>query len=237
MKLPIRKKRSYLLSVLYKALFNPVTRPLGQKAKVEMFLYLSWVFERLAANSSYQLYSTPDHPGRKNTWELMEKHLKPGDSVLDMGCSRGYYANLIATRTRKVVGVDHNAASIEIARKTYQRANLEFHNTDAFEYLEKNGEKFDLLVLTHVLEHLEDPVEFLSRFKRFFQNVYIEVPDFENTILNQVRKDLGVPFIYSDEDHKWEFSHAELLEVVTKAGFRVLEEKRAWGIQTLYLQA
>ena len=52
-----------------------------------------------------------------------------------------------------------------------------------------------------------------------------------------VRKDLGVPFIYSDEDHKWEFSHAELLEVVTKAGFRVLEAKRVWGIQTLYLQA
>jgi hypothetical protein len=107
---------------------------------------------------------------------------------------------------------------------------------DAFEYLNQNNQKFDLLVLTHVLEHLVDPREFLNRFKHFFKYIYIEVPDFDSSQLNQFRKDLGIPLVYTDEDHKWEFSRDELTNVVAECGLKLLEEKRGWGVQTVFLE-
>ena len=107
---------------------------------------------------------------------------------------------------------------------------------DSLEYLNRNDRKFDLLVLTHVLEHLENPTEFLCKFKKFFRYVYIEVPDFDASLLNQLRQDIGTPFVYSDEDHKWEFGRAELLKVVTDCGLTVLDERRGMGVQTLFLE-
>ncbi len=123
-----------------------------------------------------------------------------------------------------------------LAKRDYPRANLEFHNMDAFEYLNQNDQRFDLLVLTHVLEHLVDPREFLNRFKRFFKYIYIEVPDFDSSQLNQFRKDLGISLVYTDEDHKWEFSRDELTGVLSECGLKLLEERRGWGVQTVFLE-
>ncbi len=68
MKLPIRKTRSYLLALLYKASFAPGMKKVLPRAKLELFLNLTWIFERLAYNASYAHYATWEHPGRQNTW-------------------------------------------------------------------------------------------------------------------------------------------------------------------------
>lgn len=235
MKLPPTRKRNYALALLYKAMFNRVTKSVGPRAKLRLLLDLTWMFERLSANASYAFYDTLEHPGRKNTWQLLSSHVNANDSVLDIGCSHGHYTALIASRAKRVVGVDHNPKSIAIAKRTYQRPNLEFHNGDALQYLNANEQHFDLLVLTHVLEHLEEPDQFLLRFKRFFRNIYIEVPDAENSQLNQFRQDVGTPYVYSDEDHKWEFTRDELVGVLSSAGLKIIEEKRGWGVQTFYV--
>lgn len=81
-------------------------------------------------------------------WNL--RRLEPG-FTLDIGCGIG--RNLAHLRGQGV-GVDHNAASIALARK---RGLLAF-TPDEFQATEYHRpERFDALLLAHVLEHLPGP--------------------------------------------------------------------------------
>ncbi len=127
-----------------------------------------------------------------------------------------------------------NVKAIEEARRNHNRPNLEFHCTDAVDYLKKNERKFDVLILSHILEHMDDPSEFLDEFKIYFDHVHIELPDFDRSYLNQYRKDLGSELIYTDNDHVSEFDRIELREMLKDRGLVILEAEYRFGMQRLW---
>ena len=99
--------------------------------------------------------------------------------------------------------------------------------------LEKSH-KFDILILSHILEHLDNPQIFINMFKDYFKFIYIEVPDFEKNYLNLYRKDLNLNLIYSDADHISEFDRDELKSLLNSSHLKILKEDYRFGVQKFW---
>ena len=91
-----------------------------------------------------------------------------------------------------------------------------------------------VLVLSHVLEHLDEPEAFLTQFSARFGFVYIEVPDFEGSAHNLLREQFGLELSYADADHISEFGRAELENLAQAAGLRIVDVERIHGVQRLW---
>ncbi len=228
---PRKKPRNLLLSILYR--IHQVL-PLGVERKLRLYLDLEWIFDRLAMEMSFKHYGPDQHPFRQQAKDFLRQHIRSDKAVLDLGCAKGDMSAMLASMAREVVGVDHDAAAIAHARNTYQQPNLTFHNSDALVYLKDHPERFDVLVLSHILEHLDRPEEFFMTFKDYFTHIYIELPDFDKTYLNLYRKDLGVKLIYTDDDHVSEFDRFELSALLDRAGIHIEEREYRFGVQRLW---
>lgn len=81
--------------------------------------------------------------------------------VLEIGCGEGDLASILACGEAKVKAIDYSEESIEIARKKYHIPNLEFFSIN-YEDFDRN-EKFDIIIMQGVLEHMDNPLDTLKR--------------------------------------------------------------------------
>lgn len=220
------KRRHWLASLLYRL---QALLPFSRQAKVRLFLDLEWIFQRFALEHAYALYPRGQFPVRRSAFLL--DAIAPGERVLDLGCANGEITALIAARGAAVVGIDYSADLIAQARR--ENPGLQFEHGEARAYL-ANAQPFDVLVLSHVLEHLDEPEQFLSQFVGYFRRIYIEVPDFEATHLNQLRIDQHCDLLYTDADHVSEFTRDELKALCTAAGLSVDAEEYRFGVIRLW---
>ena len=97
--------------------------------------------------------------------------LKPGMSVLDVGCGTGAISKGIAELvgpTGKVVGIDNTQDFIDTGKRNYAEVkNLELIHADIFQY--SSLEKFDLVVSARTLQWLSKPNEAISKMISFLK--------------------------------------------------------------------
>jgi SAM-dependent methyltransferase len=230
-RIPRSKPGNLLLTLIYRL---QKLLPLSSTARFRLFLNLEWIFDRLVHEYSFTQYTAETHPIRRFSRVFLLKHIQTSDSVLDLGCNTGDISRFVAQKAQRVVGIDYNNQAIEIAIKRNTQQNLEFVNREAFDYLQENTAQFDVLILSHILEHIDDPSAFLMRFKGFFKNIYIEVPDFDRTYLNHYRLDQKLSLNYTDLDHVSEFDRDELRVLLHECGIEILEEEYRYGVQKLW---
>jgi|Laugrespbdmm15sd_2_1035082.scaffolds.fasta_scaffold00626_9 trans-aconitate 2-methyltransferase len=109
--------------------------------------------------------------------------LNPNSKILEIGCGVGTFTYFIASQitTGKILAVDISPKSIEIAKEIYKnKPNMEFMVSDMSDF--ERPEKFDIVVLPDVLEHI--PIEqhknlFAKIAKHIHENsaVLINIPD------------------------------------------------------------
>lgn len=90
-------------------------------------------------------------------YESILRYVEPGAKVLDAGCGEGVLSVMMARKGATVTGCDISRPNIERCR-AYARENnvdIEFIQADS-ENLPFKNENFDLVVSSHVLEHLPD---------------------------------------------------------------------------------
>jgi 2-polyprenyl-3-methyl-5-hydroxy-6-metoxy-1,4-benzoquinol methylase len=98
--------------------------------------------------------------------------------ILDVGCGEGSLLKEIKQRMPSVqtVGVEPDVAFAEFARD-YLQSKVYLSLAE----LSESGESaFDLIIVNHVLEHVENPVDLLSRLKNIigrYGSIYVDVPD------------------------------------------------------------
>jgi 2-polyprenyl-3-methyl-5-hydroxy-6-metoxy-1,4-benzoquinol methylase len=96
----------------------------------------------------------------KYSFKIVERHLV-GDSILEMGPAEGVMTELLAGTGKKLTLVEGSGLFCDALRCRFPQANT-VHAL--FEEFQPN-ELFDNIILGHVLEHVEDPVDILSRAK------------------------------------------------------------------------
>ncbi|RYZ37827.1 MAG: class I SAM-dependent methyltransferase, partial [Sphingobacteriales bacterium] len=93
------------------------------------------------------------------------KHLKPGLSVLDVGCGSGAITRGMAERVGpqgRVVGIDPSETPILQARQQAgEFPQLTFQTADVYDF--ETAEQFDLVTCARVLQWLARPEEALAR--------------------------------------------------------------------------
>lgn len=182
-------------------------------------------------NQAALAYEGDVHPKHR----LMRYHdffvdrIQSGDRVLDVGCGYGAVAYSIATRTgAQVTGIDISAENIAKARALFQLPNLTFVEGDALTAI--GSERFDVVVLSNVLEHLEPRVDFLGDLLRLLRprRILVRVPAFDRDWRVPLRKELGLPY-FSDVSHYTEYTLESFGEEMRQAGLRIDHLQVCWG--------
>jgi SAM-dependent methyltransferase len=113
---------------------------------------------------------------RSHTWRTAENsagyllpHLRPGMSLLDVGCGPGNVTVDLARRVGpgRTLGIDTSGSVIDRARAAAAEAgsNVEFVTADLYALDLPDG-SFDVLHAHQVLQHLPDPVGALREMRR-----------------------------------------------------------------------
>ncbi|NRD74819.1 methyltransferase domain-containing protein [Shewanella sp. VB17] len=143
--------------------------------------------DMMAFYSSIAVYTNPGRQELPSTAKIRDldeqiQFIKRGignlpNSVLQIGSSDGYTLSRFRDAgIARVLGVEPGAASVSLAKRLYQ-VNCIHGSAETFE----TNENFELILMTHVLEHLYNPQTTLSKCYRMQQKVtegfiYIEVP-------------------------------------------------------------
>lgn len=86
-------------------------------------------------------------------------------TVLDVGASSGIIDSNIAPFVKSLVGIDIDNEAIKHATKTFRAKNLIFKEGDALNLKFKDN-YFDIVICTHVYEHVENPNKLFSEIYR-----------------------------------------------------------------------
>jgi SAM-dependent methyltransferase len=99
--------------------------------------------------------------GSSHSWALSQLlPLKPDTRLLDIGSGSGAFGRELSQRGWS------NLYSVEIDDVTRQKTS-QWYNQSTATLKEFEGEKFDVILLLDIIEHLARPVEFLSDLRAF----------------------------------------------------------------------
>jgi SAM-dependent methyltransferase len=122
----------------------------------------------------------PIRPGlphiRRRVRDILAFRNSPGRAI-DIGCGRGEVAIALSHRGFRCVGVDMKPRVIEHLQREFPSVEWRCATT---EELAESDEKFDVLTLYHVLEHISDPKAALAQIKKLANPgalIVIEVPN------------------------------------------------------------
>ena len=108
-----------------------------------------------------------------------------GKTVIDIGSSLGVGANILSHTARHVWGVDINEEAVKFANDIFARPNLSFEVMDIENPTDRELAPFEVVVMSEVIEHLDNPEQGLNFVKRFFNQKtntvgFITAPNINN---------------------------------------------------------
>ncbi len=122
------------------------------------------VFEKIA-NDPFQVNHTIKHLG------FVAKYCV-GD-VLDLGCGLGLLADMIGDR--QYLGVDFSGLALAYAHINIKNPNAIFRLQDVFDFISNNANMYDTIVLSEILEHVEQPEILVNYALTFYRRRIIAV--------------------------------------------------------------
>jgi SAM-dependent methyltransferase len=160
---------------------------------------------------------------------LVERYDIRNNRIVEVGCGQAdFLRRICAAGGNRGFGFDPSYVGEEVDGAVTVRRELYSEAT-------VGDADPDFVCCRHVLEHVEEPLEFLRSLRRTLSAergtpVYFEVPNGEYQLANGVVWDM----IYA---HHSTFTEASLRTLFELAGFEVLDAGTAFGEQYLWLEA
>jgi len=186
----------------------------------------------LVINEQSMIYGNSEHPKHylTNYHQFFIANIGLKERVIDVGCGYGAVARSVATAipTATITAVDFDPKCIEQAKEANNPANLEFVLADAVK--NKFSDQYDTIILSNVLEHISERVDFLKKliFEIKPRKVLIRVPLFERHWHIPMRKNLEM-YYFSDPDHKIEHTIEEFKSEMHQSELQITSLKTIWG--------
>lgn len=139
---------------------------------------------------------------------LSEQKLYPNPKILEVGCGLGYL-------TYAMVKGGYNAHGVDISKKAVNEAIKRYGNhyscVDIYELKVEQSQKFDIIILTEVIEHVPDPVAFIGTLKELISDsgrILITTPNKHSLITKEKYWDTELPPV-----HLWWLSNTSFLSI------------------------
>ncbi len=184
--------------------------------------------------------AVPERFSQRRTFLLAQ--VKAGDRVLDAGCGDGAFARALAEHGAQVSGVDVSHEAIRRARRATTPAGSqtrpELQVVPEGMPLPFGEDAFDVVWAGEVLEHVVDPVAWLSDVRRVLRwggRLILTTPYHGRvtTVLLGLRAGAFDAHFDPRADHLRFFSRRTLAALLQDAGFEQLELRAAGGAPML----
>lgn len=122
-----------------------------------------WTYQKEVLKQEFPLEylanADPVYWGIKNA--LKNKIKAPADAkIIEIGCGLGYLTySLQKSGYHATIGLDISEEAVQKAKNTLGDYYI---CADLYEYAKTNKGSFDIVILTEVIEHVENPLEFIS---------------------------------------------------------------------------
>lgn len=158
----------------------------------------------------------------KTRFYLTQKFVSNPKTVLDIGCSNGVFLDLY--KESETWGVEPSLNAKIAAAKDHKILKTTFEKAE----LPKNY--FDLVIMNHTLEHMDNPLGVLKKAFSLLKKegvLFIDVPNAGGL----GAKILGKYWPYRlPDEHKHQFTKESLSRLFRKSGFKILTFKSRSGI-------
>ena len=154
--------------------------------------------------------------GRKKLWRSQFRYLKKylkNSSILEIGSGRGESLLEFDKLNYNVTGIEPDKKNVQNLKQILQQCKIIEATAENFQL----QSKFNLIWMSHVFEHLSDPINFLKKLKRNFHEngvLFIEVPNVEKE--NDYRTFTRTP-------HAFNFSAKSLQNILIKSGYEIIQ--------------
>lgn len=167
-------------------------------------------------------------PGTEPAAWIEEMLINPGGRVLEVGCGLGTVLKFLEDRGYDaLIGVDVDRKAVTRCRE----AGLDVHLISSIqEFTHSTVERFDLVLMLHVLEHLEknEIVSALTAIRSIMAEggrIMVAVPNAQSPT--------GAYWAYEDFTHSTIFTSGSLYHVLSAAGFTQIELIDPFGLAGL----
>jgi 2-polyprenyl-3-methyl-5-hydroxy-6-metoxy-1,4-benzoquinol methylase len=164
-------------------------------------------------------------PAGKLRWarrvKMIGAHLKPGMTILELGCGAGYFTKELARSGAEIVAIDVSADLLEIAKANCSASNVRYEIQDACALTYPHA-IFDSVVGSSILHHLdiEPALREIRRVLKPGGTIYFTEPNMLNP---QIAIQKNVPWIkrwLGDTPDETAFFWRPLRRLLERTGYR-----------------
>lgn len=144
-------------------------------------------------------------------------------NILDIGAATGFFLNLAKNEKKlKIEGIETSSYACAEAKQKY---GIDINNCRIEDF--QNTEKFDLIHMNHVFEHLDNPNKSISKIKNLISDtglLYIEIPyqfNFFDVLKFRITKKQKKYDIFSLH-HPIFYTTKTFKSFISKNGFKIL---------------
>jgi 2-polyprenyl-3-methyl-5-hydroxy-6-metoxy-1,4-benzoquinol methylase len=152
---------------------------------------------------------------------LVTAYVAPPGRLLDVGCSSGIFAGVAQARGWEVVGVDPSTWAIARARARCPGAVFESRPLHELRF---SPDRFDVITLWDVLEHVSAPVELLQRLKGWLVPggwLFLSLPNADS----MAARLMGKRWILLLREHLWYFAPSTIGRLLAEVGFSLINHR------------
>lgn len=190
------------------------------------------IFHHKNVNIQKRLINRRDYT-YQSLLKIFSKHfclIEGKNDVLDLGCGVGTVDFYLANQGFDVVGIDISSRAIKLAKLSKREMNIpgiSFYCSSLEKFhIEK---KFDYIILSEVVEHLEDPISVIKRIRKVMKGKsllvvstpLVSAPLYRWGLLDEFDRKVGHLRRYSKED---------LLNILKSEKFVIVEYFETEGL-------